>query len=171
MRETQDLILKKAEQKDWQDLYENLWCHEESARYMLWNMTKSEEDAQIRIRKTIEHQKKAPYAYTVYEKKSGKAIGFAGMTQIAEGTYEDTGIAIGPSFVRKGYGRQILTELVRIAFEELGAQEFIAACRSGNDASRQLQLSCGFTYSHSENKVDPRNGEGYVLEFYILENR
>ena len=85
-------------------------------------------------------------------------------------TVEDTGIAIGPAFVRKGYGRQILMALVNLAFEELGATKFVASCRSQNDASRQLQLACGFVYSHSEDRTDPRNGAPYVLEFYELEN-
>ena len=49
MLETKDLILKKAEQCDWYDIYHNLWKHEESARHMLWNVSQTEEQAQIRI--------------------------------------------------------------------------------------------------------------------------
>ena len=64
MRETKDLILKKAELSDWKDMYHNLWIHEESAKYMLWNPTKSEEDAKIRIQKTIAYQAKEPYSYS-----------------------------------------------------------------------------------------------------------
>lgn len=171
MIETVDLCLKKAEFQDWPDIYCNLWQHGESARYMLWNVTISEEDAQVRIQKTIAYQQKAPYSWLVYEKKSGQAIGFAGMTEIAPGIYEDTGIAVGPAFVRKGYGRQILMALVRQAFEELGAEKFVASCRSQNEASRGLQLACGFVYSHSEDRVDPRDGTPYVLEFYELEKQ
>jgi RimJ/RimL family protein N-acetyltransferase len=168
--ETKDLIIKKAELSDWPDIYRNLWQHEESAKHMLWGVTKTEEDAKIRIQKTIAHQEKTPFSYFVYEKKDGQAIGFAGMMEIAPNVYEDTGIAIGPAFVRKGYGRQILMALVNLAFEELGATKFVASCRSQNDASRQLQLACGFVYSHSEDRTDPRNGMPYVLEFYELEN-
>ena len=171
MLETKDLILKKAEQGDWYDIFHNLWKHEESARYMLWNVSKTEEQAQIRIQKTLAYQKEDPYSYFVYEKKTGQAIGFAGMMESAPNVYEDTGIAIGPAFIRKGYGRQILLALVEQAFGQLGATKFVASCRSQNDASRQLQLACGFVYSHSEDRVDPRNGMPYVLEFYELENR
>ena len=170
MLETKDLILKKASLSDWPDIYHNLWKHEESAKYMLWNVSKTEEQAQIRIQKTLAYQKEDPFSYFVYEKKSGKAIGFAGMIEIAPNVYEDTGIAIGPAFVRKGYGRQILMALVGQAFDQLGATKFVASCRSQNDASRQLQLACGFVYSHSEDRTDPRNGTPYVLEFYELDN-
>ena len=43
--ETADLLLKKAMQDDWKDMYENLWQYKESAKYMLWNVTTSEADA------------------------------------------------------------------------------------------------------------------------------
>lgn len=168
MRETKDLILKTADPEDWYEMYINLWCHDESARYMLWKPTHSEEEAKKRMLKGIEYQKKNPMAYFVYEKKSGMAIGFAGMVKLEEHVYKDSGIAVGPAFVRKGYGRQILRELVCQAFEELGAVKFVASCRGQNDASRQLQLSCGFIYSHSEDREDPRTGDNYELEFYEI---
>lgn len=168
MIETKDLIIKKAEFCDWSDIYHNLWRHEVSAKYMLWNTTKTEEDAKIRMQKTISYQEKAPFSYFVYEKESGQAIGFAGMVEISPHVYEDTGIAIGPAFVRKGYGRQILTALVQKAFIELEGEKFIASCRSQNIASRQLQLACGFSYTYSENRIDPRNSMPYILEFYEL---
>lgn len=169
MLETKDLIIKKGEQKDWKDMYYNLWRHAESAKYMLWNVTTSEEDAQIRMEKTIAFEETHPYCWLVYEKASGQAIGFAGMIEIEDGVYEDTGIALGPDFVGKGYGKQILNAMVDFAQDELGAKKMVLSYRSQNIASEKLQESCGFTYSHSEEKVDPRNGESYVLKYMIKE--
>lgn len=169
--ETKDLIMKAAEFEDWKEIYTNLWCHEESAKYMLWQPTKTEEDAQERMRRTIAFQKKCNSAWFVYEKQSGQAIGFAGMTEIEEGVWEDTGVAVGPAFVGKGYGKQILTALVRHCFETRKAKKVVCSCRSGNVPSRKLQLSCGFRYTHSESRVDNRNGEAYTLEFYELEQK
>lgn len=169
MLETKDLIIKRGEQKDWKDMYYNLWRHAESAKYMLWNVTTSEEDAQIRMEKTIAFEETHPYCWLVYEKASGQAIGFAGMIEIEDGVYEDTGIALGPDFVGKGYGKQILNAMVEFAQDELGAKKMVLSYRSQNIASEKLQESCGFTYSHSEEKVDPRNGESYVLKYMIKE--
>ena len=120
--ETKDLILKKAVQSDWEAMYRNLWCHEESARYMLWTVTTSEEEAQDRMRRTIEFEKKEKYALLVYDKRSGQAIGFAGMREIEPGVFEETGVALGPEFVGKGYGKQILNALVEEAFYTCSAQ-------------------------------------------------
>ena len=104
--ETADLLLKKAMQDDWKDMYENLWQHKESAKYMLWNVTTSEADAFSRMERTVEFEKKEKYALT----------------------------------------------------------EFRACCRRANLASHNLQMSCGFTFSHEEDKIDPRDDTAYVME-------
>lgn len=169
MLETKDLIIKQAEQKDWKDMYYNLWRHAESAKYMLWKVTTSEEDAQIRMAKTIAFEQTHPYAWLVYEKASGQAIGFAGMTEIEAGVYEDMGIALGPDFVGKGYGKQILNAMVDYARDVLGAKKMVLSARSQNVASKRLQEACGFTYSHSEERIDPGTNEAYMLEFTYKE--
>ena len=167
--ETKDLIIKQAEQKDWKDMYYNIWRHAESAKYMLWKVTSSEEEAQVRMQKTIAYEQTHPYAWLVYEKASGQAIGFAGMTEVEPGVYEDMGIALGPDFVGKGYGKQIVNAMVDYAKNELGAKKMLLSYRSQNIASKKLQEACGFIYSHSEDRVDPRTNEGYVVEFTYKE--
>lgn len=78
MIETESLILDKAKFSDWKEMYCNVWSQPESAKYMEWNITTSEENAKIRIMKTIAFQKEHD-TYLVYEKATGKAIGFAGV--------------------------------------------------------------------------------------------
>ena len=53
MIETNSLILAKAKFSDWKAMYYNVWSHSESAKYMSWNITTSEEGAQIRIQRKI----------------------------------------------------------------------------------------------------------------------
>lgn len=165
MLETKDLIIKKGEQSDWKDMYYNLWRHEESARYMLWDVTTSEEDAKARMERTVAFEQSHPYAWLVYEKASGQAIGFAGLEILEEGVCGETGVAFGPDFVGKGYGKQVLNALVDFAKEELGAKKFISCCRKANVPSHKVQMACGFTFSHYEEMTDPRNGEPYTLEY------
>jgi len=171
MLETRDLILKTGEFEDWKDMYNNLWKHKESAKYMLWTPLDSEEAAKQRMVKNIDYQQRNQYQYFVYEKKSHQAIGFAGMEEVAPNIYEDTGIAIGPAFVGQGYGKQIVNGLMKCAFEQLGAVKFIYSCRQQNIESKRLQQSLGFTYSHSVEKVDTRTNESYVLEYYELKEK
>lgn len=162
--ETKDLILKKAKEEDWKEIYKNLWCHKESAKYMLWDVTTSEAEAIDRMKRTVAFQKANKYAFLVYEKNSNMPIGFAGMKEIQLGVYEDTGIAVGPEFTGKRYGTQILNALVEEA-KRSGAHKFVASCRKQNIASHNLQIRCGFRFISEETRIDPRTGESYILEF------
>ncbi len=163
--ETNDIILGKAKFEDWESLYRNLWSRTESAKYMVWRISESEEDAKSRILKVIEYQKRHD-TYLVYLKKSGEAIGFAGLEKTGSGVYRETGIALGPDYTSKGYGKQILRLLIDYCTEK-GGKEFWYSCRSENAAAKGLASSMGFEYVRSEERTDPCNGESYSLEYYI----
>lgn len=162
--ETKEIRLGKAKQEDWLDLYRNLWSRPESARYMLWEVTENEEAAKVRMEKSISFQR-THEAYTIYEKKSNQAIGFAGMMEIKPHVYEDTGIAIGPDYTGKGYGKQTLRLLMERA-ASLGAREFICSARSQNAASKALIASLGFSCCGTQERTDPRDQSTYKLEFF-----
>jgi len=165
--ETEDLILRKARLGDWRALYHNLWKHEESAKYMLWRPKKSEEEARECMNRTVDFQKTEKYAFLVYLRKTGEPIGFAGMKDAGDGVYGETGIALGPDFVGKGYGRQIFNVLTEEA-KRMGATKFVAGNRTENEASRRCQRACGFFFDHlSEEKTDPKTDEKYFLEYNV----
>ncbi len=166
--EAKDVILKKGVFEDWKDLLENIWSSEETSRYMLWSPTYTEDEAKDRMNRTLDFEQKHKYALLIYEKKSMKAIGFAAMKEIEPGVYDEMGIGLGPSFVGKGYGKQVLIALITEAFVNCGATKFLASNRSQNIASKRLQMSVGFVYDHSEDKIDPRNDEPYTIECNVM---
>ena len=88
MPETEQLILEKARQEDWEDMYRGVWSRPECNRYMFWDLTKDEEAAKERMARTIRFQR-THNAWTVFEKESGKAIGFAGVSADGEETAEE----------------------------------------------------------------------------------
>lgn len=165
MMETKDLVLGKARFEDWEAMYRNVWSHPETARYMYWNITTSEDAAKERMQRTISYQKTHD-TYLVYEKKSGQAIGFAGVEMIAPHIYQEAGIALGPDYVGKGFGKQILQVLLEYCADTLDGEEFYYSTRAQNAASKALAKSCGFSYRRSEEKVDRKTGETYELETY-----
>ena len=85
MPETEGLILRKAVMSDWQDMLRNIWNKPESAKYMVWNLIATEEAAMARMERTIAYQATHDYHWTVVEKTSGEAIGWAGMEELSEG--------------------------------------------------------------------------------------
>ena len=162
MIETKDLILDKAKLSDCKKMYENVWCHEESARYMYWSVTTNEEDAYARMERTINFQKDHD-TYLIYEKQSGEPIGFAGMELVREGVCEETGICLGPKFIHKGYGKQVLNALIIRAREVYHADTLLYSARENNIASRSLAASMGFEQYGEEMKEDPRDSSVYKM--------
>ena len=167
MIETESLILDRAKFSDWKEMYRNVWSQPESARYMAWSITTVLEAAKIRIVKTIAFQKEHD-TYVVYEKSSGKAIGFAGVEKLEPCIYQEAGICLGPNYVGKGFGRQILQGLIQYCKEQFGAKEFIYSTRDENTASNRLAKSFGFLLISSAAKIDSKDGHSYNLLQYSL---
>ena len=166
MPETKDLILRKGCFADWRDMYRNIWRHPESAKYMVWDVTESEEAAIARMERTVAFQTAHDHHWTVVEKASGEAIGWAGIRMPEPGICEETGVALGPAFTGKGYGKQILNALTEYARDVLGAKGFAACCRRENLVSGRVLLACGFSYTHSEEVLHPRDHVPYILDHY-----
>lgn len=162
--ETKDLILGKAKFEDWESMYRNVWSRPETGKYMLWRVTADEAGAKERMQRSIAWQKDHD-VWMVYERSSGQAIGFAGVEEIKPHIWQDASLALGPDYVGKGYGKQLLQLLLEYC-ASLGGEEFYYSTRACNQASRALALSCGFAYQHSEQRTDPRTGEPYELEIY-----
>ena len=166
--EQPDITLRKARFEDWESLLRNIWSRPETARFMLWEPTFTEEEAKDRIRRTIAFEQKEKYGLIVSEKVSGQAIGWAGMKEIKPGVFEEMGIALGPDFTGKGYGRQALAALLKEAFEVCGAEKFLYSWWEENEISCRLQKSFGFAFSGKEERADPRNGAAYVMNHSVL---
>ena len=166
---TRDLLLRPAVRDDWEPMYRNLWRHAESARWMFWEPSGSEEEARERIERTIRFEKEHPLCFLVIRRDGGEAIGFAGMLEKEPGVYEETGIALGPDFTGKGYGRQALAALLALAFEERRAERFLCSNRAENVPSRRLQEYFGFRWDHSEEREDPRNGAPFTMELRVMD--
>lgn len=165
---TARLLLRKSRFEDWKSLYRNVWSRPESARYMLWHVTTSEDEARARMERTLEWEKTHPTKYVVEEKASGEIIGWAGIEPLRDGLWGETGIALGPDYWRRGYGREILETLCSLCRDSFGAKGFVYTAREANLASRALAGSCGFVFDHSETRTD-EEGESYQLFVYRKE--
>lgn len=166
MIETNDLILRQGFADDWQDLYRNLWSREEVFRYMFNKSSSNAEAGRKRTALYAQMHKEVGAEFFVCEKASGQAIGIAGIKELKPGIWTITDIAIGPDFHGKGYGKQIVECLLKLAFAQ-GATEVAYNCFAQNTVSKQLARSCRFTYSHSEEAELMKNGEKVILDYFI----
>ena len=89
---------------------------------------------------------------------------------IAQNNYNIWRLMIDVRYQGKGYGKQIVTALLKQAFE-LGATEVAYDCFTQNVASKRLALSCGFAYSYSEEAELMKNGKKVILDYFIHQGK
>ncbi len=163
--ETRDLYLGRAERSDLKSIYKNVWSSNEAARYIYQNACKGEREARARLIKVMDFQR-SNYGFFIYKKDTREAIGYATVAPVSENVWEEQGIVIGPAFTRHGYGRQVLSELVRYCRDIHGAREFIYTVHSENEASAALARSCGFVLSHRETRSAEKFGGEFFVDVY-----
>lgn len=166
MLETQDLVLRSGCEADWEMLYRNLWSQVEVFRYMFSRPSEDEESARKKTAAYAEMHRAVPTEFFVEEKSSGQVIGIAGVKALQPGKWTITDIALGLDFQGRGYGRQIVMALVKLAFE-LGAVEVAYECFRENDVSRHLAARCGFCFTHEDKAELPKNGQDVMMAHYI----
>ena len=164
--ETKDLILGKIQLEDAEALWHNYWSRPEPTQYMLWQKVETLQEAIERTERGIEFQKDH-LAFCVYTKEGHNPIGLAAMKEIEPNVWDDCGIGIGPDFVGRGYGKQILQALVDECFR-LGATKIYCSCFVENIASKKMQLACGFEFSHQEEKIREHDQLKYTVDVHML---
>ena len=165
--EAKDIILGKAKQEDLHSIYNNYWCSEKTAKFMLWIPQKNLAEAQDRLDRTIAFQEDH-LAFMIYEKATGEAIGQAAMIEIEDGIWEDGGIGMGEKCVGKGYGKQILNCFFDYLFGELNAKKVICSCHPDNIPSKKLQQSCGMKFTHTQEFTRKKDNVTYNAEYYAI---
>lgn len=165
---TENLILRKAKEDDLMAIWNNIWKNEEIAKNMLWQTTKTEQEARNRLERTINYQKDN-YAYFVCLKLNNEPIGFAGVFEKEAGIFEESGICIARKCQGKGYGKEVVMALKQLIFEKLGGKRFIYSCFSTNEKSRRVCLSQGFKYFESKETVREHDGMKFIIDYYYID--
>jgi len=165
--ETEHLILRKAKPEDTEYILKNVWSDESIPKYMLWKPACTKEEAEDRMKRTMNYQKSA-MAYFVCLKETDEPIGFCGIKEVSPGVYEDSGICIASKYQRHGYGKEIVNVLLYIAFNLFGGKEFIYSCWKENIPSASLAKSLGFKYTHSLDEVREWDGMKYTVDYFSI---
>ena len=163
--ETEHLLLRKAKDDDLQSIWHNVWSDVELARTMLWRPTETYEEALERLEKTKKIQTES-YAYFVCLRDTDEPIGFGGIRETEPYMFEETGLCIARTYQKRGYGTEMLTALVDLAFRQLGGRCFRYGCFHDNIASAELCRKCGFVYAFSATGTRKWDGYEYLCDFY-----
>ena len=161
------IVLRKAREGDWRSMLRHVWGDEEVYRWMLYQPTHTEAEAMERCRRSILYQKDHP-AWFVALKDTDEAIGLCAIKETGPGHYEESGICIGTAFQGKGYGKEIVSLLLELAFGELGAADFRYGYFRDNVKSRKVAESFGFVYDRPEEIIRPWDGALKKIDSCVL---
>lgn len=165
--ETKNLVLRKAKDSDLITIWKNVWIDHELAKTMLWTPTETQEEAEERLVRTKAYQAQN-HAFFVCIKETDEPIGFGGVRETEPGVYDETGLCIARAYQHRGYGKELLSALIGLVFENLGGHAFTYGCFHENTASAALAKSCGFVYMNTDMGFRQRDGYVYQCDHYIL---
>ena len=151
--ETERLILRPFEATDAADLYE-YGSDPRVGPDAGWPVHKSLEES----RKIIATVFAAPNTFALVDKPTGKVIGSAGFVNrhqpLLPAPDDEIGYALNPAFWGRGLMPEVVAELLRYGFEDLGLEEIWCTHYRENSQSRRVIEKSGFTYAFTENITD-----------------
>lgn len=160
---TKELILKPDILKD--DIFkihQNVFSQTETAKYMLWKASNEIEDTIKRLKRWQESDIKL---FFIFEKSNNEPIGFLSFSERDE-VINNIGLCIGKRFVRKGFGKQVLTALLDYCKNnKIKIVEYSAFHE--NLPSIELAKKLGFIYSYSKNSIRNYDKRKFVEDVYV----
>lgn len=152
--ESKRIVLRKAREKDFLPMLENVWSDEAVYQQMLFQPTLTVEEAICRCSRSIRFQSDH-LAWFVALKATDEAIGFCGINEAQPGHFEECGICVGRRHQGIGLGTELLTLLLDLSFTKLGAEDFRYGYFAGNDKSKNLADRFGFRHDRTELIIRP----------------
>lgn len=165
--EGRHIRLRKAREDDWESMWKHVWRDPEIYQWMLYAPTRTEQEAIERCQRSVQYQKDH-FSYFVALRETDEAIGFCALREAESGHYEECGIGIGTAHQGKGYGKEILTLMLELAFQKLGAQDFRYGYYEENVRSRNLAQSFGFVYDHTYEITRPWDNQVKIIDSCLL---
>ena len=164
MKETKNLLFKKDVLQYAELMHANFFCEESTAKYMLWRTTNSVEEAKIKILNWLQNIQNI---WFVFEKITNQPIGFVSVENLQNDRYGDIGICLGSNFIKKGYGTEILSELLTY-LNKLGAKEVEYSYLEGNIASKKLAEKFNFKFLQKRDRFVPKYNKAIKEYVYLL---
>ncbi len=145
---TNRYILRKLEQSDAKQMFENWSGDDEVTKYLTFQAHKNIEQTQKLIYLSQNtYDDPSFYQWNIVDKQNNEVVGCACFIKIDD---DIKSAEVGYWIAKKHWGRgamtEILTELLRFAFEEVNFNKITAEYMTPNVGSGKVLQKCGFTY-------------------------
>ena len=142
--ETKRLIITDFTMDMAQDVHENS-LDEDNRRFVPDEVFETVGDAAAALRYLISQYggKEGPFAYPVFEKKSGENIGYVQLVSLDKENWE-IGYHIAKKHTGNGYATEAVDAFLPVIAQAIGINEVYGICLKNNEASKHVLLKCGF---------------------------
>lgn len=168
---TNRLILRKFNENDTKEIFENWISDPEVSKYMVWNSHKNVEETERWLQKCIyKYQNQDVYNWGIELKENGILIGSisANKSDIDEECYE-IGYAFGKRFWGNGFATESLKAVVEFLTKEVGIKKFLCRYAKENQASGKVIRNAGFEYKGVGEFSSLDGKRNFESEEYYLE--
>lgn len=168
--ETSRLILRRFEEKDAKDMYENWAGDPEVCRYLSWGPHTNVEASRKRILSWLEGYKRDnSYVWAIEFKRSGNAIGSISM-ELSDDRSEscEIGYCLAKEYWSRGIMTEALVAVMHYLLYEIGYRIIQAKHDNMNTASGRVMQKAGMVFYKLENRAGIRkDGTYYDCVVYI----
>ena len=170
--ETPRLILRDIRMEDIQEYYERLWGDGDVCRYLLHDPHQDIGESLAAIEDILQQYEKGNfYRWGIAEKGDGSLIGIVGLVRIdEENSVCSFAYLLGCDYWNRGYGTEVLKEVFRFAFEELGIRRIVADHMAENPASGAVMRKAGMKHIATETGKYEKHGYLHDAEVYEIRN-
>ena len=150
--ETPRLILRDIRMEDIQEYYERLFSDGDVCRYLLFDPHQDIGESYEQIQNILQQYEEGKfYRWGITEKGDDSLIGIIGLVRIEEETSQCSfAYLLGCDYWNRGYGTEVLKEVIRFAFEELELKRIVADHMAENPASGAVMRKAGMTHIGTE---------------------
>lgn len=172
--ETERLILRRIEQEDYKQAYEN-WCSREMVeKYVLWSKHANPDVTKKLYEKWIsEYDDNETYRWIIEFKENKEVIGTIDVSKkfLAYSTCE-LGYCLSDDYWNKGIMTEAIKRVIKFLFEECGAKTIWAEFLKNNPASGRVMQKVGMKYEGILRKrvVDKEENRNDLLVYSILDS-
>ena len=158
--ETPRLILRDIRMEDIQEYYERLFSDGDVCRYLLFDPHQDIGESYEQIQGILQQYEEGKfYRWGITEKGDDSLIGIIGLVRIEEETSQCSfAYLLGCDYWNRGYGTEVLKEVIRFTFEELEIRRIVADHMAENPASGAVMRKCGMSYQRTEQNRYQKNG-------------
>jgi len=171
--ETRRLILRRYEQTDADEMFQNWVADPEAARFWSWEPHKDIQQTRSLLAEWIrEYDKCRYYHWVITLKETHQAIGYIYLADVDDDACSaSVHYLIGRKYWNQGLASEALTEVLSFAMNEVGFLSVFSWHHIDNPASGRVMEKCGMHFVRQEYRSSETAGLSGSYRYYEMKKQ